>query len=164
MVSPEPFRTQLERLFTHNFGADRRVLELLERSDVARHAESMRLFAHLLAAERIWLLRLCGEDSAGQSIWPDLPLVELNAMRAANETDYTRYIQTLTHADLQREIEYGNSRGVSFRPSVLDVLTHVALHGSYHRGQIARAVRVAGEEPLNTDYIAYAREPMVGGD
>ncbi|HET7273951.1 MAG TPA: DinB family protein [Longimicrobiaceae bacterium] len=140
------------------------MLELLERSDVARSAESLRLFAHLLAAERIWLLRLRGEDSAGQPIWPDLPLVELNATRAANETDYTRYLQTLTHGDLQREIEYGNSRGVPFRTSVLDVLTHVALHGSYHRGQIARAMRSAGEEPVNTDYIAYARESMEGGD
>jgi len=31
-------------------------------------------------------------------------------------------------------------------------------HGGYHRGQIALHLRQAGEEPVNTDSIAYVRE------
>jgi uncharacterized damage-inducible protein DinB len=41
---------------------------------------------------------------------------------------------------------------------VEDVLLHVALHGSYHRGQIAAAVRAAGGEPVNTDFVTWTRE------
>jgi uncharacterized damage-inducible protein DinB len=33
----------------------------------------------------------------------------------------------------------------------------VALHGSYHRGQIALLVRAGGSTPAPTDYIAFIR-------
>jgi uncharacterized damage-inducible protein DinB len=32
------------------------------------------------------------------------------------------------------------------------------MHGSYHRGQLARAVREAGAQPINTDFINYVRQ------
>ena len=41
--------------------------------------------------------------------------------------------------------------------AVIAVLTHVALHGSYHRGQIAALIRSGGDEPINTDYIMWLR-------
>lgn len=37
-----------------------------------------------------------------------------------------------------------------------------AIYGAYHRGQIARAHRAAGETPVNTDFITFVREPGVG--
>ena len=33
-------------------------------------------------------------------------------------------------------VTYKNSKGTEFRNSKRDILTHVALHGQYHRGQI----------------------------
>lgn len=53
---------------------------------------------------------------------------------------------------LQHEVEYHTSNGATFRNSVADILTHVALHGSYHRGQIALVTREAGPTPVPTDY------------
>ncbi|MFI5245590.1 MAG: DinB family protein [Gemmatimonadales bacterium] len=35
---------------------------------------------------------------------------------------------------------------------------HVALHGAYHRGQVARIVRGEGGAPQGTDYIFHIRE------
>jgi uncharacterized damage-inducible protein DinB len=148
----------LERLFDHVRWADRRVLDLLRESAAARQPETMRLYSHLLAAERVWLLRLNGEDSSVQSIWPELGLEEMEAMQAANEAGYDRYLRDRTEAELDREIEYRTSTGVPFRTTGLDILSQVALHGSYHRGQLARAVRAAGGEPVNTDFIVFARE------
>jgi uncharacterized damage-inducible protein DinB len=58
---------------------------------------------------------------------------------------------------LAREIDYRNSTGTQFRNTVSDILTHVVLHGSYHRGQIARLTREAGGTPAVTDYIAFVR-------
>lgn len=58
---------------------------------------------------------------------------------------------------LQHEVEYHTSNGATFRNSVADILTHVALHGSYHRGQIALVTREAGPTPVPTDYIVRAR-------
>ena len=54
-------------------------------------------------------------------------------------------------------VEYRNSRGVVFQNTVAEILTHVALHGSYHRGQIAMRVRAAGGVPVTTDYIVFRR-------
>jgi uncharacterized damage-inducible protein DinB len=38
-----------------------------------------------------------------------------------------------------------------------DILLHVALHGSYHRGQVALLVREAANKPAPTDYIGFVR-------
>ncbi len=153
-------REHLERLFHHMTWADHRVLHLLNTSPGARTPAIMRLFSHLLAAERVWLLRLRGEDAAQQPIWPDLTLEELNAAAAQNTLEYSRYLAALRDEDLGVEVAYANSKGITFRTSILDILTHVALHGTYHRGQIAAAVRQAGEEPVNTDFITFVREGM----
>ena len=55
-------------------------------------------------------------------------------------------------------VRYRNSRGEEFHTPVGDLLTHVLMHGAYHRGQIAASVRRAGGEPAATDYIAFTRE------
>lgn len=156
---PERLVLYLERLFEQVFWADRRVLELLRSSPAAgENEDAARLLAHLLAAERVWLLRLLGEDGSVQPIWPELTLEEMEAMSTANRTGYTRFLAALTEPGLEREAEYRNSTGAAFRTRVVDVLTHVALHGSHHRGQVARAVRAIGVAPVNTDYITYVRE------
>lgn len=43
------------------------------------------------------------------------------------------------------------------RSAVRDVLLHVALHGSYHRGQLAWLARTAGAVPTATDFIVFSR-------
>ena len=152
-------QTELERLFAHMFWADRKVLELLRSSPVAGgNADALRLYAHLLAAERVWLLRLNGEDSSVQPIWPEPALATMEETSAANEAGYTSLLRNLTPSHAEWEVDYRSSAGESFRTSSTDILLHVALHGSYHRGQVARAVRQAGGTPVNTDYIMYVRE------
>lgn len=52
---------------------------------------------------------------------------------------------------------YTNSKGDEFKYSVGDILTHVALHGQYHRGQINSRLRAMGVEPVSVDYIIFAK-------
>ena len=54
-----------------------------------------------------------------------------------------------------------NSKGQSWTSRVEDVLTHVLLHGAYHRGQIASALREAGLTPPYTDYIHATRSGRI---
>jgi uncharacterized damage-inducible protein DinB len=75
----------------------------------------------------------------------------------ANASELARYVDELEEADLTREIDYTNTAGRAFRSRVDDILTHVALHGSYHRGQLAMLARQGGGEPASTDYIAFVR-------
>lgn len=147
-------RSLLRRMYDAVFWANERVLGSLEEQD----AEARRYFHHLLAAERVWLLRLRGEDSSIQPIWPEMSDDAARSLARENREGYRRYLADLSEGDLQRRIEYANQTGRRYRTSVVDILTHVATHGAYHRGQIARARRQAGGLPLNTDFITYVRE------
>jgi uncharacterized damage-inducible protein DinB len=144
----------LRRLYDAVFWADGRVLDSLDDGDVA----ARRYFHHLLAAERVWLLRLRGEDSSGQAIWPELTETEARSMATENQEGYRRYLEHLSENDLEGWVEYANQSGRRYRTATADILTHVAMHGAYHRGQIARAKREAGGVPVNTDFITYVRE------
>jgi uncharacterized damage-inducible protein DinB len=53
---------------------------------------------------------------------------------------------------------YRNQSDQEFSTSIVDILTHVVIHGSYHRGQIAKILGRAGAAAPMTDYIAYVRE------
>lgn len=75
-----------------------------------------------------------------------------------NHAHYKQFLNDLTEESLGQVVTYKNSKGQEFRTPVRDVLTHVALHGTNHRGQIATVVRDAGAEPVNTDYITFVRE------
>src|SRR5690606_1364355 len=76
---------------------------------------------------------------------------------AANAEGYGALLAELGPADLEREVSYRNSAGRAFESTVVDLLMHVALHGSYHRGQIALLLREGGAEPSATDYVAFIR-------
>jgi uncharacterized damage-inducible protein DinB len=148
----------LARQLRHAAWANAQVLGVLNTQASARQPDAIRLFGHLLAAERVWLLRLRGEDSAVQAVWPRWSLEELNAFVFGNALGYERFLDALSDDDLSREVAYANTRGEAFRTVVADVLAHVALHGSYHRGQVAAVIRDAGAEPVNTDFITWARQ------
>ena len=49
-------------------------------------------------------------------------------------------IERLIETDLEKSILYRNTRNQEFTSRIVDILTHVVIHGAYHRGQIARVV------------------------
>ncbi len=144
------------RLIDHLIWADQQILSLLSVAPAAATADPNRLYSHLLAAERVWLLRLDGHDSSVQPIWPDLSYQDMAALATRNAADYRRLIADTSH-DWSREVVYRNSVGATFTSSAIDILLHVALHGSHHRGQIATRLRQADVAPVNVDYIAFVR-------
>ena len=54
-------------------------------------------------------------------------------------------------------ITYTNSKGEPCTSRVADVLTHVALHGAHHRGQLVAELRAAGHVPPYVDFIHATR-------
>ena len=145
----------IQSLFAHMAWADERALTSLEAAGVAP-VRALELFDHVLGAEAEWLARLEQRPSA-IPIWPSFNLAECRAAVLRNREAYAAYLSRLSPDDLDRRVPYRNSRGVAFESRVEDILLHVAMHGSYHRGQVALLVRAAGEEPNATDYIAFVR-------
>jgi uncharacterized damage-inducible protein DinB len=148
----------LQPLFEHMAWADHRVVTLLAGIPrVTPVPNVMRLLAHVVGAERVWLSRIRGENR-NDPIWPEWTLEQVRSTAEENAAAFLEIVAGLSDADAARTIEYRNSQGVSFRTPLADILTHVALHGSYHRGQIAAALRAGGVTPVSTDYIVYVRE------
>lgn len=146
---------QLERLFTYDDWANREEVESLRA--LASPAAALRLLTHIIGAEWLWITRIRSE-SAKMAVWPELSLdqcaAEIDRLRAA----WQNILQTV---DRESTIHYRNSKGESWSNSVDDILTHVVMHGAYHRGQIATLVRQGGDTPAYTDYIQAVRTKAI---
>lgn len=145
---------QLRRLFDHAEWANAHVIAALERQTVAD--DIVELFAHVLGAEEVWLSRLEGRPST-LAVWPTLSGAQLAEAAQSNASSYRAFMDRLTPDDLPREVAYKNSAGQAFSTPIVDILTHVATHGSYHRGQVALRIRRDGGIPAPTDFIAFVR-------
>ena len=148
-------RDHFIKVFEHMKWADGRVLESLR----AAHSVLKRdqdLYAHILGSEHVWVSRI-NSTAAKFPVWPTLTLDEAEQLAAENAAAYQKLASELTSERAGRAITYRNSAGDEYTSTLEDILTHVALHGAYHRGQIAASVRAAGDTPIPTDYIAFAR-------
>ncbi len=145
----------LRKLIDHLKWADAAALEAL-RTSPGSDARALTIYAHVLGAEAVWLSRLAGRPS-DVAVWPVLSLEQAAALAARNAAELDALLSSLDPDDLGREIDYRTSDGRPFRSRIEDILLHVALHGSYHRGQVALLIRATGGEPASTDYIAFIR-------
>ena len=144
----------IRRLLDHMAWADARILESLRQPGIPQRA--LDLYAHVLGAEHRWLSRV-EQRVPTVAVWPELTLDECERLAAENRRMFRAYVDGLTSAQLQHTIHYVNSAGQEFDGLVEDILLHVAMHGSYHRGQVTLLVRDAGARPEPTDYIGFVR-------
>lgn len=148
----------IKRMFEHQLWADRQLLDAVRKSG-GGNPEALRLFRHLAIAEQVWIIRLNGGSTAHLQLWADDADVDsIEALIASNEQQYTAYLAALTEERLDEVLTYANQSGTVFRTPIRDILTHVALHGQYHRGQINRILRETAGEPRALDFILFARE------
>jgi uncharacterized damage-inducible protein DinB len=148
-------KDHFNRLFAHLAWADNRVLQGL-RSAQSVLKSIMDLYCHVLGSEHVWLSRVLGKP-AQYAVWPTLTLDECEQLGAENVSAYEKLLAATKPEGFARMITYRNSAGDEFTSSLEDILTHVAMHGSYHRAQVAMLMRQSGETPTGTDYIAFAR-------
>lgn len=123
-------------------------------------SKALRWMGHIVGSGELWLARL-RDETPTLAVWPDLDLDGCAAGAARLSERWPRYLSTLAPADLDEGVGYRNSRGEYWTSTVADILTHVALHGSYHRAQIAAAIRESGGEPAYTDFIHAARQGLI---
>jgi uncharacterized damage-inducible protein DinB len=143
-------------MYKHLNWANQQILETLQRME-DEDQEVCRLFSHILFAEKVWITRLQGLDSSQLPIWSDVDLAVCAELVKSNEEGFTTLFTSLANTDLDKGISYRNSKGLEYNNSVRDILTHVALHGLYHRGQINSRLRANGVEPVVIDFILFMR-------
>ena len=145
--------TPMERMYQHMAWADARTLAML-RTMTDPPPQALDLFAHILAAEHIWLRRIDGVVHL-YDVWQPIGLDECKRLAHANHAGFAR---VLAEADRLRPVTYQNLAGTTYTTPLEDILIHVSHHGMYHRGQVALLVRASGGTPLPTDYIVFQRE------
>jgi uncharacterized damage-inducible protein DinB len=149
----------LRRQFAYDAWANREVLASIRRS--ARPAtRPLQLLAHILSAERLWLERIRKQPQS-LPVWPDFTLEQCETQIADLTRLWSEYLGQVSVAALSEKVTYKNSKGEPWTSTAEDILTHVALHSAYHRGQIASEMRAAGETPAYTDFIHAVRQGLI---
>ncbi len=145
----------IQKMYEHLNWANQRILETLLNVEV--EFQQVSLFSHILYSEQVWITRIKGMESSQMPIWSDGDLEVCARLIKQNEDNFKTLLTEIAETDLDNLISYTNSKGGEFKTSMRDILTHVALHGQYHRGQINSRIRADGFEPVNTDYITFVR-------
>ncbi len=147
------------RIFAYDHWANRECLSALSAANPPP-PKVLRLMAHTLSAQKLWLERLQRVPQT-VAVWPSSTIEDCAALANEMLSAWKNYLADLAPADLEKEIDYRNSKGESWSSRVEDVLTHVLMHSAYHRGQIALEMRAAGLQPAYTDFIHGARQGFV---
>src|SRR5262245_24140045 len=145
---------QVRRLWQHSFWADRLMLAGLRKAN-AVPPDALKEFAHVIAAQELWLSRVEGRASA-LAVWPALTLDELSIGDKVI-ANYDAFLAKLTPSALAGTVHYANTKGQTFETGLGDILMHVAMHSQYHRGKVNVHLRNAGQEPIPTDFITWVR-------
>ena len=147
------------RLFTYDDWANREVLANLQAAPAAS-PQSLKLVAHILAAERLWLERLSQQEQT-LPVWPQFTIEQCDDQLAALASLWKNYLAAGSEAELEKSVSYRNSKGEAWSSRKEDILMHVIMHSAYHRGQVATAIRAAGSTPAYTDFIHSVRQGFV---
>lgn len=142
------------RMWEHLFWADAALLDAL--TSAGYPPEAAREFTHIIGSEEVWLARL--EDRPARlEVWPSVAASEIGAVMREVHRRWEAFLAVHSGVDPDMPIRYANTAGVRFENSIRDILSHVALHGHYHRGKVNLLLRQAGGTPVLVDYIAYVR-------
>ena len=146
----------LREMFLYDDWANHEALRSLQEMEHPPE-RARKVMAHIVAAELLWMARL-QQGQQQTPVWPEFGLSDCEQQLRELRDGWERYLAGMTDADLDREIAYTNSKGEGYRNAVRDILMHVLMHGTYHRGQIAAAVRDRAGEPAYTDFIEAVRK------
>lgn len=155
MTLPE----HLRQLFSYDRWANTEILNTLQQA-AAPPPKSVRLFAHIIAAQMLWMDRI-GRSAARAPVWPGWTLQECADFWARSQREWEGLAAGMREQGLAVEIGYTNTKGEKWISTQKDILVHVANHGTYHRAQIALELRNAGITPPYTDYIEGVRRGKV---
>jgi len=123
---------------------------------VERHTAT-RLINHSYVVGRIFAAHLLGErhDYSADNT-PGMPaLKELRTAVIASDEWYLEYLETMTPELLQESLPFVFTDGDRGYMSREEMLTHVVVHGGYHRGEIGRILTQLSIAPPWDTFAVY---------
>lgn len=153
-------------MFTYTRWANERFIEAirgLSQEQYVRPIESSfptirDTLGHIVFAEWLWLRRWNGESPSVAPAWTVEPALETLALQARTVADErSAFLETVGEQTLAAPLAYRTMAGDPFVHPLGELLTHVANHSTYHRGQLTTMLRQAGASPPSTDYSVWLR-------
>ncbi len=145
----------LRHLFEFNDWANRRMIVSLKDNGSKR---SLEILVHLLITEKEYFERLYGKDSTGFDFFPKMTIQECSTLAKENAGRYEKLLKRFDDEAIGMYVKYKTSEGVPYENTFREMLSHVLIHSSTHRGNIMLTLREEGFEPPTIDYIIYLRE------
>ncbi len=118
------------------------------------------LAVHGLTAEWIWLQRLQGVSPTAMldpAAFADFAAVKAQWLDV--RAGWQRYLASLSEDDLDRDVEYRNTRGNGFTLARLDILLHLVNHATEHRSQMTPELYALGVPTKQLDYMRFRLKP-----
>jgi uncharacterized damage-inducible protein DinB len=157
-------KQDVEYLYEYNRWANARLLDAASKLTPEQYSRDLQsshrsvrdTFAHILAAEWIWLERWKGVSPNALLSPSEFPTVEsLETRLAVVEGDYTEFLSGVTDGSLATVIAYTNTRGEEWAYPLGRMLQHVMNHSSYHRGQVTTMLRQLGAQVDPVDLLVF---------
>ena len=156
------------RLFDYNYWAHRRVWECVEQLTESQFTQPCDYsigsihdqMVHTMAAEWLWLARVCGTSPSSLFGTADYPTrAAVRAKWDAIEADWRAYVDRLEDSQINEVIEYVSLNGKMTRCTPLwECLMQVINHGTDHRAQTLALIHQVGGKTVEQDFIFYAWE------
>jgi uncharacterized damage-inducible protein DinB len=119
---------------------------------------AINVFAHIMAADRMWLSRLeLGLRAPDPQLWPNDKTTDILASELEDVSGHWARYLTQSDDDNERIVEYLNIKGEPTTRPAHQILTSCLLHATYHRGQIALLCGGESQAPP-TDYIFFSMD------
>jgi uncharacterized damage-inducible protein DinB len=149
--------TLLQSLLAYQAWANDELMEKLAGLDRHRHERerhgALRLINHIHVVSRIFTAHLAGvahgyaSDNTEETPEP----AELRAALQASDRWHLDYLEALGEQRLSEPVAFAFTDGDNGRMTRQEMLTHVVLHGGYHRGEVGRMLAgIAVSPPWDT--------------
>lgn len=146
----------LLRLFKYNEWANNLMLEILLKEQY-KNEKILKLFCHLISAQKIWSDRLSG-SRGNIELWSGDTLEGCINVSKLSSTELLRYVEKLDESRLNERLSYMNTKGEPCMDKISDILAQIINHSTHHRAQISILLRQEDIAPPATDLIFYARQ------
>ncbi|MEC7754424.1 MAG: DinB family protein [Bacteroidota bacterium] len=146
-------KERFTRLFEYNLWANGQLAESL-RVNPIENDKVFKLTSHLANAQVIWLDRVQRQSST-VGVWDEYSQKETLELLERSSQDWLDFLYSAE--DLEKVIEYKNSKGQTYESRIEDILNHVVNHGTHHRAQVMLLLRQENIDPPSLDFIFYVR-------
>ena len=154
----------IETLFDYGYWANRKLFEVISRLQPAQFTQEVagsygsvrNTLVHMMSTEWGWLERCGGPPRGARLSGGDFPtFASVTEQWKRIEGDVRKFLAAMRHEDVDRAVEFAIGNGPKQVLTVGQMMSHAAVHGVHHRGQIALLLRSLGYVPGNFDICFY---------